>query len=153
MMIAFAFIFLLTFLAMELFSYLIHRFVYHGIAWFVHKSHHAPRKGTYEWDDIFPLLFASVTAPLVIYAVDSSRSPALTAVALGITAYGLIYFIVHDLYVHRRVKRFRLRIPFLRKLKQAHALHHRYGGEPYGLLFFADPAKMAMEHLDEADPV
>lgn len=152
-MIRFTVIFLLTFVAMELFSYLVHRFVYHGWAWFIHKSHHQPRKGMFEWNDIFPAIFASVTAPFVMYAVGFSGSTELSAISLGITAYGLIYFVVHDLYVHRRMKRLRFRIPFLRTLKQAHAVHHRFGGEPYGLLFFADPRKMATEKVDEADPV
>jgi beta-carotene 3-hydroxylase len=145
--------FLLTFVAMELFSYLVHRFVYHGWAWFIHKSHHTPRKGAFEWNDIFPVVFASTTAPFVMYAVGASGSLELSAIALGITAYGFVYFVVHDLYVHRRMKRFRFRIPFLRKLKQAHAVHHRSGGEPYGLLFFASPGKTAMEKVDEVDPV
>jgi beta-carotene 3-hydroxylase len=149
----FAPIFLVTFLVMELFSYFVHRFVYHGGAWFIHKSHHSPRKGMFEWNDIFPALFASITAPFVMYAVGASRSLELSAVALGITAYGLVYFIVHDLYVHRRMKRFRVRIPILRTLKQAHAVHHRYGGEPYGLLFFASPRMVATEKVDEAEPV
>jgi beta-carotene 3-hydroxylase len=152
-MLRFAALFLLTFVAMELFSYLVHRFVYHGFAWFIHKSHHMPRKGIFEWNDIFPVVFASITAPFVIYAVGPSGSLELSALAFGITAYGLVYFFVHDLYAHRRMKRLRLRIPFLRTLKQAHAMHHRYGGEPYGLLFYANPRKTEMARVDEVDPV
>lgn len=152
-MLRFAVLFLLTFVAMELFSYLVHRFVYHGFAWFLHKSHHSPRKGIFEWNDIFPVIFASVTAPFVIYAVGPSGSVQLSALAFGITAYGLVYFLVHDLYVHRRMKRFRVRIPLLRTLKQAHAVHHRYGGEPFGLLFFANPRKAGIDKVDEVDPV
>lgn len=152
-MLRFAVIFLLTFLLMELVSYLAHRFVYHGIGWVLHKSHHSPRKGIFELNDLFPLFFASITAPLVIYAVGPSGNVTLAAVSLGITAYGLIYFLIHDLYVHRRMKLLRLRIPFLKTLKQAHAVHHRHGGEPYGLLFFAHPKKLAAEKVDEEDAV
>jgi beta-carotene 3-hydroxylase len=145
--------FVATFVAMELFSYVVHRYVYHRVAWFIHESHHTPRTGAFEWNDIFPALFASITAPFVMYAVGVSGSPVLSAVSLGVTAYGLVYFVVHDLYVHRRVKRLRFRVPFLRTLKQAHALHHRFGGEPYGLLFFANARKMAVEKVDESDAV
>lgn len=152
-MIRFALIFVVTFMAMELFSYLVHRFVYHGWAWPIHKSHHSARKGVFERNDIFPALFATITAAFMIYALSDAGSLERSAVAIGITAYGMAYFAIHDLYVHRRVKRFPVRIPFLRKLKQAHAVHHRHGGEPYGLLFFAYPRKLAVEKVDEANPV
>jgi beta-carotene 3-hydroxylase len=152
-MIRFALIFVVTFIGMELFSYLAHRFVYHGWGWPIHKSHHSARKGVFERNDIFPALFATITAAFMIYALSEAGSLELTAVATGITSYGMVYFAIHDLYVHRRVRRFPVRIPFLRRLKQAHVVHHRYGGEPYGLLFFAHPGKMAVEKIDEDGPV
>lgn len=152
-MLRFVLIFLVTFLLMELVSYLAHRFVYHGIGWAIHQSHHSPRKGVFELNDVFPLLFATVTVPFVIYSVGPSGSATLSAISLGITAYGLVYFLVHDLYVHRRMKRLRMRIPLLKTLKQAHAVHHRYGGEPYGLLFFAHPKKLAVEKVDDVEAV
>ena len=60
----------------------------------------------------------------------------ILAAAIGVSAYGLVYFFVHDLYIHRRARWLPLRIPFLLEVKKAHAIHHKYGGEPFGLLFF-----------------
>lgn len=152
-MILFVILVFVTFLAMELFSYVVHRFLYHGWAWCIHKSHHSPRKGVFEWNDIFPTTFAALTIALATYAVADPIGLELLAVAVGTTAYGIMYFVIHDLYIHRRVKHFSLRIGFLRKVKQAHALHHRYGGEPYGLLFFLDPQRAATENVDETKAV
>ena len=144
-------IFLVTFTAMELFSYLVHRFVYHRWAWFIHKSHHSPRKGIFEWNDIFPVTFSVITIALMVYAFSKGGNPRLVALSTGITAYGLSYFVVHDLYVHRRVKSLRLQIPLLRPLKQAHAVHHRSGGEPYGLFFFLHPKEVTLRNADEIE--
>ena len=52
---------------------------------------------------------------------------------MGVTAYGAAYATVHDLYIHGRF----VRLPTIRPLehlRHAHALHHRFGGEPYGML-------------------
>lgn len=135
-MMRFAFILLASYIAMEFVSYLAHRFVYHGIGWVFHKSHHEPRNAVFEWNDIFPMFFASISIVVMAFGVsDPSRSDIL-AISIGISLYGIVYFFIHDLYVHRRAKWLKLRIPFLLKLKRAHAIHHAYGGEPYGLLLF-----------------
>jgi beta-carotene 3-hydroxylase len=152
-MIRFAIIIVVSFVAMEFVSYLVHRFVYHGFAWFIHRSHHTPRTGAFEWNDIFPALFATVTTTLMIIALGDPAGQDLLAASIGITAYGIVYLIVHDLYVHRRMKRFPLKIRFLANVKRAHAVHHRFGGEPYGLLLFSDPKATAMEHLEESGEV
>ena len=152
-MFRFVIILLVTFIAMEFFSYFVHRFVYHGFAWSIHKSHHTPRKGAFELNDIFPTIFALITVIVILYALRAPFGLDLLAVGIGSTAYGIVYFFIHDLYVHRRVKRFSAKIALLKKVKQAHAIHHRYGGEPYGLLLFSNPRKMAGEIVDEAEPV
>lgn len=150
-MIRFAVMALLCFVAMEFVSYLAHRFVYHGFAWFIHRSHHTPRTGMFELNDLFPALFATITTTLMIYALGDPGGQDLFAASVGITAYGVIYFIVHDLYVHRRMKRFPLKIRFLANVKRAHAVHHRFGGEPYGLLLFSDPKKLAAGQTGESE--
>lgn len=152
-MIRFTLIVLSSFIVMEFVSYLAHRFVYHGFGWIFHKSHHEPRHGMFEWNDIFPMIFAAITISLMMFGLsDPSRSD-IVAMSIGITSYGLVYFFIHDLYVHRRAKWMRLRIPFLLKLKQAHAIHHRYGGEPYGLLMFFNAERVRREHVAEDEVV
>jgi beta-carotene 3-hydroxylase len=132
----FAFIAFLSFAAMEFVSYLAHRYIYHGIGWVFHKSHHEPRKGVFEMNDIFPMTFASIAIAVFAYSFGDPTRSDVVATATGISSYGMMYFFIHDLYVHRRAKWMKLRIPFLLKLKRAHAIHHAYGGEPYGLLLF-----------------
>ena len=125
----------LVFVAMELVSYLAHRYVYHGIGWVFHKSHHSTREGPFELNDIFPMIFASISIGLILWGIEADASGVIAA-AVGVSAYGMLYFFVHDLYIHRRIKSLPLRIPFLLAVKKAHAIHHKYGGEPYGLLLF-----------------
>lgn len=149
----FALIVFITFAAMELFSYLVHRFVYHGLLWALHRSHHTPRKGAFELNDIFPAVFAATTIVLMIAGLRAHDGGDLFAASIGVTAYGMVYFFVHDLYVHRRVKALRLRIPLLIKVKKAHALHHRYGAEPYGLLIFFNLPRVEKEVVSEEEVV
>jgi len=59
--------------------------------------------------------------------------PGLVAVGVGITAYGAAYMFVHDVYIHGRLGRLPEMAP-LERLRRAHALHHLFNGEPYGML-------------------
>ena len=136
-MIQYVAIALVAFVMMELVSYLVHRFVYHKILWVIHKSHHTPRTGLFELNDLFPVVFASLTILLIGYAVSLPNGMDLLALGVGITMYGAVYLMIHDLYVHRRMKSLSFRIPLLLKIKKAHMVHHTYGEEPYGLLLFS----------------
>jgi len=147
----FAAIVIVSFVGMEFFSYLVHRFVYHKLMWILHKSHHTRREGMFELNDLFPLTFATVTIFLMVKGIAEGSGSDLLAASIGIALYGMVYFTIHDLYVHRRAKFVSLKIPWLIKVKKAHALHHRYGGEPYGLLMFfnADRAEREVVHEEE----
>ena len=57
-----------------------------------------------------------------------------TWVGLGVTAYGFVYLVVHEVHIHRRLP---VDLPAGRYadwLREAHATHHRTSGEPYGML-------------------
>ena len=45
-------VFLVTLAAMEGFAYVMHRWVMHGPGWFLHASHHRPRLGFWEANDL-----------------------------------------------------------------------------------------------------
>ena len=150
-MVRFVVIALLAFVGMELVSYAAHRFIYHGPGWFLHRSHHTPRRGLFEWNDLFPLIFASITIVLMMTALADPAGSELLAATIGITAYGLVYLVIHDLYVHRRMKSLSFKHPLMLKIKKAHMVHHMHGGEPYGLLFFVHPRHLkdpVDEHAD-----
>ena len=70
-MIRFVVIMLSAFVAMEFVSYLAHRYVYHKLLWVLHKSHHVPRKGLFEWNDVFPTFFASIAIVLWHYLLTA----------------------------------------------------------------------------------
>ncbi|MGZ8282038.1 MAG: sterol desaturase family protein, partial [Allosphingosinicella sp.] len=52
------FLFLATVIAMEGVAYVAHRWVMHGPGWFLHASHHRPRPGRFELNDLYAAIFA-----------------------------------------------------------------------------------------------
>ncbi len=125
----------ISFVAMEPFTYLAHRFVMHGCAMAWHRSHHATRAGRFERNDLFPVVFAGIAAVAVAAGFNLPHLGRLVSVVVGVGGYGAAYLFVHDLYIHRRLPALRARFGPLDHLAEAHALHHRFGGEPYGMLF------------------
>lgn len=131
---------LASFVVMEPVTYLAHRFVFHGVGMFLHRSHHrrwaAPRDddGFVEANDAFPVVFASMTMVALAVGFNVDGWSVLLPVCAGVTAYGAAYAFVHDVYIHGRLGSRRAR-PWLDRLAAAHELHHRYGGEPFGMLF------------------
>lgn len=136
-MMAVAFL-LLGFAAMELAGWAIHRYLMHGPLWAIHKTHHQPTKSFFELNDLFSVLFGSVAVMLIFRGVDSFDYRFWLGV--GISLYGLLYFILHDVWVHRRLKWFgKPRNTFLKGIFKAHQAHHRTNqrdeAESFGLFF------------------
>jgi beta-carotene 3-hydroxylase len=102
-----------------------------------------------ELNDVFPAVFASISIGLFLAGLGTPGLHLLVPAAVGMTAYGAVYFFIHDLYIHRRARWLRLRLPLLFALKKAHAIHHRDGGEPYGLLFFVTRSRLDSVHVTE----
>lgn len=47
-------------------------------------------------------------------------------IGAGICCYGITYFLVHDVLIHRRNKRFDdTKTPYLKALRKAHKAHHK----------------------------
>jgi beta-carotene 3-hydroxylase len=127
-----------AFVLMEAFSWLIHKYLMHGPLWNIHKTHHRKQPGFFEFNDLFSLFFAFLAVVLLLIGLNKPE-PILTGLGLGISLYGLVYFIVHDMLIHRRLKLgIRLKHPYLKALAEAHRMHHknhqREGGESFGLL-------------------
>jgi len=133
---------IVSFVAMEPATYLVHRYVMHGPGMPWHASHHGPRTGGFERNDLFPVLFA---VPTIVAMYAATRVPWLWwlfPAGVGITAYGVVYALIHDVYAHRRFVRFRARIPGLEALAAAHRIHHRHGEEPYGFVVPIVPRRL-----------
>jgi beta-carotene 3-hydroxylase len=131
-----------TFVAMEGVAVLMHRHLMHGPLWVLHESHHRPRAGRFEANDLFGVLFA-IPSIVLIY-LGTHGQPLALAVGVGMTAYGAAYFGFHDVVVHRRVRHAYVpRSAYLRRIVKAHLVHHktltREGAVSFGFLYARDP--------------
>lgn len=128
-----------SFVLMEFASWFIHKYLMHGPLWNIHKSHHQHQAGKkWELNDLFSLFFTGLAIYLLIRGLRQQQA-ILTGAGLGISLYGITYFVVHDVFIHRRIKLFRnSRNPFIKALAEAHYDHHksheRRGGKSFGLL-------------------
>lgn len=121
--IAMILLFVATFIGMEGFAWVMHRYVMHGPLWDWHRSHHEPHDGVLEKNDLFAVVFAAPA--IVLIALGLHVWPWALPAGLGVTAYGLVYFVFHDGLVHRRFPTgIDGRSPFWRRRIQAHRLHH-----------------------------
>ena len=133
---------LVAFVVMEPVTYLAHRFVMHGLGEALHKSHHVWGRGRgFEANDLYPVMFAAATIMAMAAGVSLPSLRLLLVVVIGVTLYGASYLFVHDLYIHARVVKLP-RLAVLERLKDAHRIHHLYGGEPYGMLLPVVPADL-----------
>ncbi|MFA0961545.1 sterol desaturase family protein [Roseivirga sp. BDSF3-8] len=133
-------ILLLSFIGMELFSWAFHKYVMHGLLWSIHKTHHVPGKGFFELNDLFSLLFGSIAVIMIVSGI--SELNAWFWIGSGITLYGIVYFVLHDMIIHRRVKTdVKPGGTYLRGIAKAHRDHHKSpeknGAVSFGLLVVA----------------
>ena len=130
-----------AFVCMEFIAWFTHKYVMHGILWNWHADHHSPKhakKGFFEKNDLFFLVFALPSMFCYMYG-SMFKTWWLFFVGVGISMYGLVYFLVHDVYIHQRFKWFRLLDNFYsRAILRAHGKHHavqsKYDTESFGLL-------------------
>ena len=118
----------LTVAAMEWVAWATHKYIMHGWAWSWHRSHHELHDHTLEKNDLFAIVFAGIA--ILLIALGNWGFWPLTWIGVGMTAYGFLYFVVHDGLVHQRWP-FRY-IPhrgYLKRLVQAHRLHHAVVGK------------------------
>ena len=132
---------LAAYVGMEFMAWFTHKFVMHGLLWEWHEDHHRPKhekEGFFEKNDRFFLVFALPSMFCYIYGSLSVHFWVLF-VGVGISLYGLTYFLIHDVYIHQRFSWFRqLDNPFSRAILRAHGAHHsktgKEDGESFGLL-------------------
>ncbi len=132
---------ILAFCLTEGMAWFIHKYIMHGFLWNLHKTHHQknPKGGLLEWNDLFFLFYAILGIYLIISGFEGFQHSFFAG--LGITIYGFTYLIVHDLFIHRRLKIFKTQSPnnYLSAVKRAHKMHHRHigkeDGEAFGLLW------------------
>lgn len=132
-------IIVITFFFMEVLTWVNHKYVMHGFLWFLHKDHHKPRyQQVFEKNDMF-FVFGSVPSITLFYFGVNPNLNYKFFIALGILLYGITYFLIHDVLIHRRFKWFdKTKNWYLIGLRKAHKRHHKNmgkeDGECFGLL-------------------
>jgi beta-carotene 3-hydroxylase len=138
-----------VFFVMEWVAWAAHKYIMHGWGWGWHESHHEPHDDLFEKNDLYAVVFAIFAVALFALGTFADL-PVVTAIATGITLYGLFYFIVHDGLVHQRWP-FR-HIPhrgYAKRLVQAHRLHHAVKGKAdcvsFGFLYAPPVDKLSAQ--------
>lgn len=121
---------------MEGFTWIIHKYVMHGLLWYLHKDHHDhSSRGHLERNDYFFIIFAIPAILLIYFGLQDNFSP-LFYTGIGISLYGMAYFFVHDLFIHQRISILRnTKNPYLLAIRRAHKQHHKYTGKHHGECF------------------
>lgn len=138
MIILYILVFFLSFFGMEFVAWFTHKYIMHGFLWSIHKSHHSSNDHFLERNDLFAIIFA-IPSWLFIMLGVIYWSPVSIIIGSGMTAYGIAYFLVHDVIIHQRIKWFRnLDGKYVKTLRRAHKMHHKHlgkeNGESFGFL-------------------
>ena len=125
-----------AFIAMEVVAWFTHKYIMHGLLWVLHKDHHKKESpGFFEHNDFFFLVFA-LPGMVGLFIGLKNGFNAFFWVGLGITIYGLAYFLVHDIFIHQRFKIFRnTDNSYFKAIRRAHKMHHKHLGKDDGECF------------------
>lgn len=127
-----------TFCFMEFMAWFTHKYIMHGILWYLHKDHHQVEPGFFEKNDTFFLMYAIPSWLLIMFGMMNNNDYRLY-IGLGILLYGIAYFFVHDIIIHQRFKILRnLNNRYVKGIRRAHKIHHKHlskeDGENFGML-------------------
>lgn len=134
----FVFALVLAFCLMEFAAWSAHKYLMHGFLWKIHEDHHKVTPRFFEKNDLFFLIFAIPSWLCImlgfIYHVNFS-----IGFGFGIALYGIVYFLVHDVLIHRRFKWFdKTNNAYFKAIRKAHKIHHKNqekeDGECFGML-------------------
>lgn len=144
-----AFIVVSTVVFMEWFAAWSHQHIMHGWGWAWHKSHHEPHDNAFERNDLYSIVFAIFA--IALFGFGSIYFQPLWWIAIGLSIYGVLYFIFHDGLVHQRWPfKYVPRRGYLKRVYQAHRLHHavkgRDGGVSFGFIY-AEPVERLRQKL------
>ena len=131
---------LASFVAMEAVAWFTHKFIMHGPLWSLHRDHHKKESyGFFEHNDFFFLIFALPGIACLFFGMRQDYN-FLFWIGLGITLYGIAYFLVHDVFIHQRFRMFRNSDnAYFTAIRRAHKMHHKHidkeDGECFGMLW------------------
>ena len=128
---------IVTFIFMEGVAWFTHKYIMHGFLWMLHRDHHVKETNetVVERNDSFFLIFA-IPAILLFLIWQIYSSQIALSVGMGITLYGIAYFLIHDVFIHQRIKIFRRSNNiYLKALRKAHKVHHKHLTKENGTCF------------------
>lgn len=128
-----------VFVGMERVAWFLHKYVMHGFGWFLHEDHHRFTGKRFQKNDVFGLFFGIVSFIFILTGILSGFDIRL-AIGIGIMLYGIGYFLVHDIFFHRRIRiRYRPKGRYMKRVLKAHAIHHQkstaHTGVNFGFLY------------------
>lgn len=123
-------ILLVTAVFMEFVAWATHKYAMHGFLWVLHEDHHRTSGRRLQKNDLFAVFFGSLSAAAIIIGLERGLGP-LASVGFGVALYGIGYFSFHDIMFHGRIKalRYRPRSGYLKRIINAHRVHHRNTGK------------------------
>lgn len=140
-----------AYLFMEFVAWSNHKYVMHGFLWRWHKDHHVNdlkrpeeeiQEKRFEKNDLFFLVYA-IPAIILMVLGFHLKIYSMVYIAIGISLYGLTYFLIHDVVYHKRIRFGLIQNPkslYLKSVIRAHKAHHKPQSpsdfESYGLLIF-----------------
>jgi len=129
-----------AFIGMEGVAWLTHKYIMHGMLWNLHKDHHQKESdGFIEHNDFFFLIFALPGIACLFFGRINDYN-FLFWMGVGITLYGMAYFLIHDIFIHQRFKLLtRSHNVYFKAIRRAHKMHHKHltkeDGECFGMLW------------------
>ena len=158
---------------MEFYARFAHKYLWHDVwwsmpmkyrkdwnkkIWLLHESHHLPREGAFEANDIFAVANGVPAFVLCSYGffTPGVYGGLCFGAGLGITLFGIAYMYVHDGMVHKRFPTGPLgKLPWLRRVAAAHTIHHteQFQGAPWGLFLGEDELSKHPGGIEELDKV
>ena len=129
-------VFFATFFFMEFMAWFSHKYIMHGFLWVLHEDHHKKDHDSwFERNDLFFIFYAVVSMGF-FFLWRSGYFDLGLSIGMGIFAYGLAYFMVHDIFIHQRFKLFRnANNVYSRAVRRAHKMHHKHIGKGEGECF------------------
>ncbi len=139
-----------SFFLMEIMAWATHKYVMHGFLWKFHEDHHQPHDkedSFFEKNDIFFLIFA-IPSWLGIMLGMIYHHYFFVWMGVGIALYGFAYFLIHDVFIHRRFNWInQIETPYFYAIRKAHKVHHKnqtkHEGSCFGMLIV--PKKYLIE--------
>ncbi len=122
---------------MEFVAWATHKYVMHGFLWNLHSDHHKKdHYGFLERNDAFFLIFALPSMGCFIAGSLLGLHTPWLWIGLGILIYGLLYFFVHEVFIHQRIKWLRsTNNAYFLAIRRAHKVHHKHLGKEHGECF------------------